>query len=350
MKLKYFSLIAYSIVLFSCKKDADPVIVPSGGTIKLDGIVANEAGSVAGNSVYIDLSTNKTTTSLRSGWDIGLYAGNLDRAILNFSTCAGAKVLSKNNLNNVTAADTIGLILATSSQSPMPSDFAFFDNLSGNIMQTVIPAVSTDNDDNKVIIVNRGTGGSIAPRPWVKMRILKITNGYTVQYANILDTSFKTITILKNNLYNFQFLSFDKGLVNAEPEKLKWDFVWGYSLYQTYFGAYVPYNFSDIISLNTLAGVLAKERVYADASTATASFAAFNTDSLANYMLSDNRWTIANNWRITQPGPTGGAKFDRFYIIKDANSNFYKLKCLAMGAGNDGGTRGKPEFKYELIK
>ncbi len=352
-KITYFTLILCSAFLFSCKKDVDPVITldqSTGAVIKLEGLVGNEAGSVAGNSVYIDLSTNKTTPSLRSGWDIGLYSGNADRAILNFTTVAGAKVLSKNNLNAVTAADTIGLTLTTSQFNPEPSQFSFFDNVSGNINQTVIPAISANDNQNPVIIVNRGTGGSIAARPWIKMRILKIANGYTVQYANILDANFKTVNVIKNDLYNFQFLSFDKGIVNVEPEKLKWDLVWSYALYQTNFGnGLVPYNFSDIIFTNTLAGVQSKERVYADISTATAAFAAFNIDSVAAYSLSDSRFTIANNWRATQPG-SNGAKLDRFYIIKDANGNFYKFKCLAMGVGNDGGTRGKPEFKYELIK
>lgn len=47
--------------------------------------------------------------------------------------------------------------------------------------------------------------------------------------------------------------------------------------------------------------------------------------------------------------PATGARLDRFYVIKDPNGNYYKLKCLAMGIGSDGGTRGKPEFKFERI-
>jgi len=57
---------------------------------------------------------------------------------------------------------------------------------------------------------------------------------------------------------------------------------------------------------------------------------------------------LLSKWRSTQPAT--GARLDRFYIIKDFNSNYYKLKCLAMGIGGDGGTRGKPEFKFERIQ
>ena len=40
------------------------------------------------------------------------------------------------------------------------------------------------------------------------------------------------------------------------------------------------------------------------------------------------------------------------YIIqmpKKEDGNYYKFKCLSMGVGSDGGTRGKPRFQYDLI-
>ena len=36
-----------------------------------------------------------------------------------------------------------------------------------------------------------------------------------------------------------------------------------------------------------------------------------------------------------------------FYIIKDPNGNYYKLKFTALL--NDKGVRGFPEFKYKLL-
>ncbi|MEQ1553022.1 MAG: HmuY family protein [Ferruginibacter sp.] len=350
----YKNIITTSIfisVFLSCKKDTDPIIAISTGSerIQFNGIVGNEPTSAPANSVYLDFSNDKMTTSLRAGWDLGFYAGPDFRVILNITTVAGAKVTNKFDLNLITAIDTIGLSLSTSQFSPSVSDYSFFDNLSGDISQTLIPAVSATASLNPVIILNRGTGGGIAARPWVKLRIFRNGNGYTIQYAGIQETVFKTLDITKNDLYNFQFVSLDNGVVNVEPEKLKWDIVWSYSMYQANFGAgFVPYNFSDIITVNHLANVQVKEKVYADAATAITAFAAFNIDSVAANTTLPGRWTIANNWRSTQPAT--GAKLDRFYVIKDATGNYYKLKCLAMGVGTDGGVRGKPEFKYALIK
>jgi HmuY protein len=345
---------AVVLAFTACKKDEDPIIIinktASTGSerIQLNGIAGSEAGSVAGNAVYVDFSTDKITTALRSGWDLGFYSGTDFRVILNNTSSAGVKVLSKFDLNTVGATDTLGLTLATSQFTPEASHFAFFDNLNGDINQTAIPAISATDADNPVIILNRGTGGGIAPRPWLKFRVLRIAGGYIVQYAGIQETTFRTISIAKNDAFHFQFLSFDNGVVSVEPEKLKWDIVWTYSQYQANFGAgFVPYNFSDLIAVNSLSGVQVKEKIYADATTASNAYTAFNKDSVNANAVTTGRWTIANNWRSTQPAT--GARLERFYLIKDANGNYYKFKCLSMGIGSDGGTRGKPEFKFALI-
>ena len=336
----------------ACKKDTDPIfLVPpsNGAQVTMNGIAGTEAGSAAANSVYLGFSSDKTTTALRSGWDLGFYSGADFRVILNNTSSAGAKVLTKNDLLSVTAADTIGLTLATSQTNPVPGQLAYFDDASGDLTKTVIPAIAIADADNKVIIVNRGTGGSIAARSWVKLRVLRnVSGGYTLQYAGITETGFKTLQIAKNANYHFTFVSFDKGIIAVEPEKDSWDITWSYSVYQTNFGAgTVPYNFSDLIAVNYLAGVTSAEKSYVNAPTAAAAYTAFNKDSLAKTTMQTGRWAIGSRWRSTQPAT--GAKTDRFYIIKDTHGNFYKLKCIDMGV-NDGGTRGKPKFLYSLIK
>jgi len=355
---RIFLFCAAAAAFTSCKKDSDPVInitnsASSGSErIQFNGIAGSEAGSVAGNSVYLDFSNDRTSASLRSGWDLGFYCGSDFRVILNNTTSAGAKVTNKFDLASVNTADTIGLTLSTSQFDPQPAHLAYFDNINGDLSQTVIPAVSTNDAANPVIILNRGTGGGIAARPWIKLQVLQSAGAYVVRFAGITETTFKTITVTKDAAYNFRFVSLDNNgsIVTVEPEKAKWDITWSYSVFETNFGnGTVPYNFSDLISVNYLAGVQVKQKVYADAATATAAYAAFNRDSVnaPSNATATGRWTIGSSWRSTQPAT--GARQDRFYIIKDANGNYYKFKCLAMGVGTDGGTRGKPEFKYTLI-
>jgi hypothetical protein len=350
---KLFLGIATAAAFTACKKDTDPIIIvpPStGAQVQFNGIIGSEPGSTAGNSVYLDLSADRTSAFARSGWDLGFDCGSEFRVIINNTSSAGAKVLAKNDLTAVGAADTIGLTLAVSQLNPQPADMVYFDNIPGDLAMNVIPPVSATEASNNVVILNRGTGGGIAARQWIKLRVLRnVASGYTVQYAGITETTFKTIQVTKDPAYQFRFVSFENGVVNAQPEKQSWDLVWTYSVYQANFGAgLVPYNYSDLIAVNYLSGVTVKEKTYVDAATANAAYTAFNKDSVNNTTMVTGRWTIGSSWRSTQPAT--GARTDRFYVIKDTDGNYYKFKCLAMGVGSDGGTRGKPEFKYALIK
>lgn len=353
IRSKQFFLVALAAFLFTaCKKDVDPIIVipaSTGAEIQLNGIAGAEAGSSAANTVFLDLSAEKQTAVLRSAWDLGFYCGADFRGVLNNFSGAGAKLLNKNDLNAVGAADTIGLVLATSQTNPLPEQLPWFDDVAGDLTKTVIPAVSAIDAENKVIILNRGTGGGIVARPWIKLRILRSAGGgYTLQYAGIQETGFRTLQVSKDLSYNFKFVSFDNGIVEVQPEKERWDLVWSYSVFETNFGAgQVPYNFSDLIAVNYLAGVTVATKVYANNSVAAAAFNAFSKDSVAGSGFVNNRWAIGSGWRSTQPAT--GAKQDRFYIIKDPGGNYYKFKCVDMGV-NDGGTRGRPRFDYELIK
>jgi len=352
--IKINHLIAASIValgIVSCKDNsAEPIIIvppSSGTTLTLNGLIGGEAGSAAGNSVYVDLSTDTQTPVARSSWDLGFYSGTNFRVILNNTTSAGAKVLTKSNLADVGETDTLNLSLVIIQNNPTPPEFAYFDNLNGSITSTVIPEISANEADNKVIILNRGMGGAIAARPWIKLKVTKNTSGgYTLQYGTIKQTSnFKTVQIAKDAAYNFKFVSLTSGTeVKVEPEKANWDFVWGYSVYKTVFGGLsVPYNFSDLVLTNVhgqtqIAEVMVTKTI--EYNTFTKSDA---TASTVKY--SADRDAIGAKWRDSP----GAIKTDRFYVIKDGQGNLYKLKFNSFG-GTDGGTRGKPVLQYELLK
>ncbi len=120
-----FAVLSLSILNTGCKKDVDPIIIvppSSGAEVEFQGLVGNEAGSVAGNSVYLDLSANKMTVIRRDSWDLGFYSGSEFRVKLNNTSGAGVKVLNQIDLKAVGASDTIGLTLAVSQFNPLTSD------------------------------------------------------------------------------------------------------------------------------------------------------------------------------------------------------------------------------------
>ncbi len=243
---------------------------------------------------------------------------------------------------DVTATDTVGMSLSLSYSS---SDFAMVDSFSGNLAYTKIPVLNIPAD-NKVYIIQRGTGAGIAAKPWYKIRVLKNgATGYTLQYARITETTFKTMDIVKDNEYNFKFVSFDNGLVLSEPKKDDWDIQYSAAVYKFPMGPEeIPYIFSDLVLINYLGGVQAAQVLNTQFN--------YNTITLAEAQtltFSGDRWAIADKWRTSTSSPSAGVKTDRFYVVKDQIDNYYKLKFISFH-NTEGGTRGKPKLEYALIK
>lgn len=351
--MKHLFLVCTAITVFaSCSKDADPVIIvpPStGSTIELNGLKGSESGTSAGNSVFVDFSADKQYPVARDSWDLGFYTGADFRIILNSTAVAYAKATTKTDINSVGSTDTAGVKMTFSQTMPLAADFGMMDNISGLISQTLISASATEAD-NKVYVLNRGTGGGIAARDFMKIRILRNASGYTVQYAPLTATTFNTVQISKSGEAEFIYLSLTNGTsISGFPAKKDWDLQWGYGTYKTGFaGVDVMYPYSDLIVLNVIQNVQAFERVYGSEVLATNAYALFNKDSVSKYQFSADRWVIGGNWRTASQTATGVSK-DRFYIIKDASENIYKLKFISFSS-QDGGTRGKPQLSYQLIK
>ena len=300
------------------------------------------------NKVFIDLSANRQTAVNRSTWDLGFYTGNEDfRVILNSSSAMMAKQISKTDLNAVSAADTIGFFneVAFSQSAPTTSSLPYIDYPSGDLTRTAIAAISATASDNKVYIVNRGTGvGNPAPaRGWKKIRVIRnASGGYTLQHADITATSFSSIDISKDDVYFFKYISFENGAATVEPAKKKWDFAWAYFSNVTNFGTgEVPYLFQDIILLNRNVQV-AKVMVSAKA------FSDFGEADIAaqTYLTIQN--AIASDWRSGGgPGVSPAVRTDRYYIIKDADNNYYKVRFTSL---TQNGERGYPAFESVIVK
>ena len=311
-------------------------------------IVGDGGGATYGNKIFFDLSANTQVPVQRTKWDFGFYTGTDDfRVILNSSVGMMAKQLDKNDLNAVTAADTAGFStdVIFNQNDPQTSALAYIDYPSGDLTKTAIAAVSATADDNKVYIINRGKGiGSPAPdRGWKKIRVIRnASGGYTLQHADIAATTFSTVDIAKDETYFFKYVSVDNGAVDVEPKKDKWDIAWTYFSNVTNFGTgEIPYLFQDIILQNrNVEAVLVK--------TADKTYDAFAESDIAALTFNTSQTTIGATWRSGGgPGVAPKVYDDRFFIIKDGDNNYYKLRFTAM---TKEGERGFPAFEYALVK
>ena len=317
-------------------------IVSGGSSIITDG-----GGATYGNKVFFDLSANTQTGVQRTKWDLGFYTDATSwNVILNSSTAMMAKQINKTDLSTVTAADTLGFgaELMFSQTAPVVTSLPYVDYPNGDLSRTAIAAVSANDADNKVYIVNRGTGiGSPAPaRGWKKIRIIRGSNGYILQHADINSTTFSSIEVSKDASYFFNYVSFETGLVPVEPEKKKWDLAWTYFTNVTNFGSgEVPYNFQDFILQNRNVEI-------AKVLTSTISYESFADADIASQTFLTPQNSLGSDWRVGGgPTTTPSVRTDRFYIIKDSDNNYYKLRFTAL---TQGGERGYPAFDYALVR
>jgi hypothetical protein len=346
-------------VLFYINSSAAPVLIGNQKqfTLSFGELIAtasaysvNGGGATFPNTVFIDLSSNRQTGINRTTWDLGFYTDPSDfRVILNSSVAMMVKQVAKNDLASVVPADTLGFSadVAYSQTAPAVSQMAYIDYPNGDITKTAIAPISATATDNKVYIVNRGNGvGNPAPvRGWKKIRIIRNTSGgYTLQYADIAATTFTSVDIPKDATHFFKYVSLDNGaIVSVAPEKKKWDLAWSYFGNVTNFGGgEVPYMFQDIIIQNRNVEVV-------KVMTATIAYAAFTESNLSSLTFSTSQTTIGADWRSGGgPGTPPAVRTDRFYIIKDGDNNYYKLRFTALT--NGGGERGYPAVEYALIK
>ena len=308
----------------------------------------NGGGANFGNKVFVDISGNKQTAALRTNWDLNFYNGTDDfRVLLNSSINMMAKQLNKTDLNAVTNADTLGLTndVSFSQFAPNPISLPFIDYPNGDPARTAISTIAANAADNKVYILNRGSviGTSGTSRGWKKIRVIRnASGGYTIQYADISSTTFSTTDINKDAATFYKQFSFENGINTVEPNKKKWDFAWSYFANVTNLGGgEVPYLFQDAILLN-------KDVQVAKILTATKTFDNFVEADLAGLTFLSTQNAIATDWRSGGgPSTLPAVRTDRFYIIKDGDNNYYKIRFTALTFNAE---RGYPAYETVLIK
>ena len=308
-------------------------------------------GPNQGDQVFIDLSTEEITKARRDSWDLGFYGGEVSRVTINGSIYMAVKQLEATNIDAVTQSSVEQFFPSVAIGTFDPTNENYIDNPNGHLDQTAIEEISDIAENNKVYLVNMGYTvgsstppvGSVAvagdPRGWKKIRILKQANGYLLQHADLNSTTHEEISISKNNAYNFTFFSLaTKSIVAVEPEKAKWDLC--FTVFTNTIDGAGSYGYSDFVLNNLKAGV----KLYR-VNTTLKAYADYKLSDVSDGSFQNDQRVIGADWRDVF---TGGAFADRYYIIKDIDNNYYKIKML--GFLNDSGVRGYPKFEYQLLQ
>ncbi|MEM5564228.1 HmuY family protein [Psychroserpens sp. AS72] len=357
--------ICLSIILFtSCSDNDDGPQAPLEITIEGAAISPEIGGSNQPNQVYIDLSTTTTTAVQRDSWDLGFYSGNDFRVVINGSIAMAVAELSVTDIDAISSStqEVVDVQPQVAVGTFDSSNVAYVDAFDGNINGTAIEQISDIDSENNVYLVNLGnevgtdtpTTGSVSldgeDRGWIKIRVLKDGNNYLLQYADLDATTHNEITISKSTNYNFTFFSFNtETIVNVEPIATMWDLNFTVFTDEVFAGpdSYGAYIYADFVTSNNLQNVgIYMIDTEVDTQFSYDNFTFLDVD---DFNFSTDQRTIGSTWRNGGgPGALPSLKENVFYIVNDANGNYYKLKFLALT--NPDGERGYPEFVYSLLE
>lgn len=362
MTNKFFSLMfcALALALTNCSSDDDGPTGPIQIIVEGAAVAPEIGGPNQQNQVYIDLSTNTTTSVKRDSWDLAFYSGSNFRVGINGSIYMATAQLSATDITEVNSSTTevIDLKPQVAVGTFQAESANYIDDPNGSITGTAIAEISATDANNHVYLLNLGfevgtdaaaPGGVNTNGPargWKKIRVLRDGNDYVLQYADLDADTFEEVTISKNSEYNSTFFSFNtETTVNVEPQKSKWDL--NFTVFTNVIEGFGAYGYADFVVNNTKGNSLA---YMIDTEVETSlSYDTFTLADVIDADFSTDQRSLGASWRNGGgPGSLPTLKDNVFYVINDADGNLYKLKFLALT--NEAGERGYPEFVYSLLQ
>ncbi|MBV8325422.1 HmuY family protein [Chryseobacterium sp.] len=358
-KILFSLLIGVSFISQSCINDNEDAVMvaPSDGAV----VNPDVGGAAQPNQVWFDLGTNTEVLTKRTDWDFAFYSGNEFKVVINSSIMmAAGKIPNAANIDLVTDASVSALKDKVQVASFDPANEAYIDDVKGNFPSgyTAIEEIKANDTENAVYLVNMGkkifTGtiatGSVATggdsRGWMKVQIVKSGADYKIKYAELNATTHKELIVTKNKAYNYSFVSLEKNSeVTIQPEKKKWDIC--FTVFTNIIQGAGSYIYADFVTTNNVAGAGAYE-VKVNSGSGVEAYNNFKTSDIdpSKFVYNDQR-IIGGNWR--NPVGTNGLEVygDRFYIIKDAEGYYFKLRFTRLT--NTAGERGRPQFEYKPL-
>ncbi len=358
-KILFCLLIGASFISQSCINDnEDPVAYAPSDVARVD---PDGGGATQPNQVWFDLGTETETLTKRTDWDLAFYSGNAFKVVLNSSIMmAAGKIPNATNIDLVTESSVVSLKDQVQVANFNPANEIYIDDVNGNFPAgyTAISEIKANDSENAVYLVNMGkeifTGtvptGSVATggdsRGWMKVQIIRSGEGYKVKYAELGAATHKELTINKNAAYNYNFVSLKNNKeVFIQPEKKKWDIC--FTVFTNIISGAGSYIYADFVTTNNVAGVGAYQ-VLVTSGSGVEAYNNFKTSDIdqSKFIYNDQR-VIGANWR--NPVGTNGLEVygDRFYIIKDAEGYYFKLRFTRLTSTS--GERGRPQFEYKPL-
>lgn len=314
VKIVALSLLAFS--LGSCLKKEIPVPAHESGDAITNSI---ELGTDYRYQAYYDCETNTFVSShLKTAWDLGFETDPSGFRIILNSSCAMA--VAYHDIAFEAKTDTIGSTWK-------------WDACNGHLDST---AVGDWQNQTGVYLVNRGYTHTGTHRGFWKFKVNAVsTNSYTFRMAQLDGSNEQIVVVPKNQDYVFQQFSFDDGVVNLQPHKDDWDFVFG-----QYTHLFEP-TFSYLVT-----GVISNRNQVEVAEDFSKDFTAISLSDISNYSFSPFIDVIGYDWK-EYVGSSYVTHAEKNYIIKTTEGLYYKIHFIDFYT--DQGEKGAPRFEIQAL-
>lgn len=296
------------------------------------------------NMVYVDLGAEKQELVDRTSWHLGFYCGEESRVTLNQSL---SRVYSTHKTDfaavSVADADAEGFPDLAGGMMTFDKEHKITDATDGDLTKTAFGDLSADAAQSEVFLL--GTEG-LDKANWYKLKVTAQGDDYLLEYGHINDTQAKQATIAKRPGQTLVAFSLESGKVVELPKK--WDLMWSKSIALNTMpnGKRILGPSSDVITSNRLGGVEVAEVHVENPQQIRETFEAFTKDGIEGLEFKKDADALGTDWRLT-PMPNAiapGPKADRFYVFKNAEGKYFKVRFLHF-CEEDGGERGKPQME-----
>lgn len=324
-------LAIYVIFLFaltSCFEEDEMVLPHDPGNLTVGKVELTETYKY---QVFFDLETNTgVKQNLITEWDLGFETSD-----------SGWHVIL--NTSKMMLAGNTGLTDFESVKTKGEIDMNY-DPSHGNLDSTAIGNWYTLTEGKPasleyVYVIDRGTdeNGDVLGEKKVKFNF-QDENTYVVRFANFDGSSEKTMIIPKDTAVNFVCFSFEKGIVEIEPNKNSWDLQFGkYStLLFTDVGDPYPY---------LVTGVLINPYKTVAALDTTIQFDEVSFDIAEKQNFVSRKDIIGYEWK-EYDFDNGMYKVnpEYIYILRNRIGFYYKLRFIDYY--NSTGEKGYPTFEF----
>jgi hypothetical protein len=318
-------------LLAGCFKEEDPISRPPQGETE---VVQIAMTSKYNKQFFYDLFTNQIISSNDNTiWDLAFDADDNGYHIwLNSSKLMQAY--------NTGSSDFEGINTEAGAEWT-------WDYPEGKISENAIGEWGTFSNGNvnsfrNVYIIDRGVNADNVKFGKRKVTFETLNNGtYRIRFAKLSGEDLHVVDIPKDNRYNRVYLSLDNGgqIVQVEPEKNTWDLE--FSRYTHIFFEFdtLPYLVTGAL-INPSGVLVAKD--------SSLNFNAINFDSIPDFSFINDANAIGYDWKSFDIDDTKYSIIpNKFYIVKDLEGNYYKLRFIDFFS--DSGERGYPKFEFARL-